>query len=289
MKNFLTIYFILFAGILLAQSGTTLDEYRYLSKGYAYQLEMGLDPTKKGYEIRQNYTTKNQTNILGLYQLSDQKLKGLLLESTDEKGKTHYWVVPNLHSEPNVLALYRQDLQQHQQASVLAKMLEAKDEYLFYAAANQSSPQNGSPAAVHSSEVSATTTLPASSPAPATYEAVPVSREKEFTAKGGTPISTTKTAPGLTGSTVTGTLSAGMKTRTLLVKPFTRNATPAKGKVMIKFCTNPEGVVTYAKFTQRGSTTLDSQLKALALAAVRKMRLSPSDSEEDCGTVGFDF
>ncbi len=289
MKKFLTIPFILFAGILLAQSGTTLDEYRYLSKGYAYQLEMGLDPSKKGYEIRQNYTTKNQTNILGLYQLSDQLLKGLLLESTDEKGKSHFWVIPNLHSEPNVLTLYRQDLQQHQQTPMLTKMLEAKDEYLFYVASNQSAPKNTNPTPVHSSEVSAAATLPSSPPAPATYDAAPVTREREFTAKGGASISTTKTAPGLTGSTITGTLSAGMKTRTLLVKPFTRNATPARGKVMIKFCTNPEGVVTYAKFTQRGSTTLDSQLKALALAAVRKMRLSPSDSEEDCGTVGFDF
>lgn len=289
MKYFLTITLTLFAFILVAQSGTTLDEYRYLSKGYAYQLKMGLDPTKKGYDIRQNYTAKNEVNIMGLYQVSDQKLKGLLLEVVDEKRKTHYWVVPNPQSDPKVLQLYERDSQQHSHKKVHAKMLQAKDEYLFMLAANRLQTNQSPLVSADTQTTNSQLTVSPTPRPPTTYDDFPAAKKEEFTAKGGTSLRTQENASALNGSTVTGQLNARLKVRNILVKPYTQNTTLAKGKIMIKFCANPEGVVTYAKFTQRGSTTLDSQLKALALAAVRKMRLAPSSSEEDCGTVSFNF
>ncbi len=289
MRYFLTITFTLFTFILVAQSGTTLDEYRYLSKGYAYQLELGLDPTKKDYEIRKNHTAKNQTNILGLYQVSNQQLKGLLFEVVDEKGKPYYWVVPNPQSDRKVVQMYEQDLQQHKHYKVHHKMLAAKDEYLFLLANNHQQPSWSSSTSANVQTTNARPTVSAANPQPTTYDAFPAAKKEEFTAKGGTPLLVEESTPELTSTTVTGQLNAGLKARSILVKPYAQNTTLAKGRVMVKFCANSEGVVTYAKFTQRGSTTLDSQLKSLALAAVRKMRLAPSGNEEACGTVGFDF
>ena len=42
---------ILLPTFVFAQEGMTLDEYRYLTKGFAYQKEMGLDASKAGYQI----------------------------------------------------------------------------------------------------------------------------------------------------------------------------------------------------------------------------------------------
>ena len=46
MRYLLNFAFLIFPVILLAQSETTIEEYKYLTKGYAYQKEMGLDGIK---------------------------------------------------------------------------------------------------------------------------------------------------------------------------------------------------------------------------------------------------
>ncbi len=299
MKYLLTItlYFIAYA--LVAQSGTTLDEYRYLSKGYAYQLEMGLDPTKNGYEIRKNFTAKDGTTIIGLYRSNTKLPQGLLFVTTDSNGKSYYRALPNPTSTDNVLALYRQDKAQQLPKSVFDRITAAKDQYLFtfidHSSGEDFSQVSKEP--IQSNEYSQNSTPKR----PKSYETtLPKIQDDQLTAKGGTsvlteekqtdttlPVNTLKA--NLDGNTVMGQLNAELNNRTIHIHPQAQNATKAKGRVMIKFCADAEGRVTYAKFTQRGSTTLNSQLKGLALAAVRKMRLAPSATNEDCGTVGFDF
>jgi len=293
MKYFLTISLSFIICMLTAQSGTTLDEYRYLSKGYAYQLEMGLDPTKNGYEIHNNYTAQNGTSIIGLYLTSTDIPKGLLFVTTDARGKSYYQALPNPQSAPNVLALYQQDQAKHLPKVVKDKIATAKNHYLF---TNLKRGKATSPIGNNSvpiiSDANFSKNLP--SEKPTTYEAFPDVKNEQFTAKGGTPIISQKMAPDdkiaiLSEKTITGQINNELSMRTVLVLPYVQNTTAAKGRIMIKFCANAEGAVTYAKFTQRGSTTLNSQLKALALAAVRKMRFGPTSTVEDCGTVGFDF
>ena len=298
MKYFLTLTIIFSVFYLAAQNGTTLDEYRYLSKGYAYQIEMGLDPTKNGYEIRKNYTAKNGTTIIGLYQTNGKIPQGLLLVTTDANGKSYYRALPNPASADNVLALNRQDQTQHLPIAVRDKMAEAKDHYLF---AIPGQNESSDLVQVKNPSVPAEVTPPVTSKPtrPVSYEAP----NDQLTAKGGGPIiqaeklpsptptnrsvSTTQSNEG--GTIITGQLNAELNSRTILVQPAAQKTTKAKGRVMIKFCANPEGVVTYAKFTQRGSTTLNAQLKKLAIAAVREMRLAPVGTNEDCGVVGFNF
>lgn len=295
MKYFFTISLIFISLILVAQSGTTLDEYRYLSKGYAYHLEMGLDPAKKGYEIRKNYEAQNGTSIIGLYLTNAKTPQGLLLITTDNLGKSYYQALPHPQSATNVLALYRQDQAQYLPKVVLDKMAEAKNHYLFMIpTTNQSEDlvQNqvsNSTAPMKFSE-NQTTNRPSS------YEDSSQTANDRLTTKGGnTILPQKKESSGALaekrplGTTITGKLNAALSTRSILILPNAENTSPAKGRVMIKFCANADGSVTYAKFTQRGSTTHNSQLKAVALAAVRKMRLASTDGSEDCGTVGFDF
>jgi len=292
MKYILTITLTFIAFILGAQSGTTLDEYRYLSKGYAYQLEMGLDPTKNGYEIRDNYIAKDGTKIIGLYRIDGKLPQGLLFMTTDSNGKSYYQALPNPSSADNVLALYRQDRLQPIPKSALDRISAAKDQYLFSMVSGSESQDI---AQVPREAFQPTKdSQPSVSKRPRSYEKTPEPQDEQLTAKGGTtilpkekPMEVSEKIVG--GTVVTGQLNAELNSMIIRVHPQTRNTTKAKGRVMIKFCADAEGKVTYAKFTQKGSTTLNSQLKKLALAAVLKMRLGPSSDPESCGTVGFDF
>jgi hypothetical protein len=57
----------------------------------------------------------------------------------------------------------------------------------------------------------------------------------------------------------------------------------------MKVCVNPEGDVISAEYTQRGSTTTDSDLKRIAQKAVYQFKFSPGDLEKQCGTITIDF
>lgn len=261
-----------------AQSGTTLDEYRYLSKGYAYQLEMGLDPAKKGYELRQNYQAANGVLIVGLYKSGSQHAQGLVFVATDQNGKSYVMAIPNPEAKANVKTLFTQDQQKSQPKAVREKFAEAKNHYLFnHANAAQPVAYDDKPER----------NLPQVQPNTKSGEV--------FTSKG-VAISPEPVTPQLVGQAtrkgavmVQGTLNISSTTRQILTAPQAINDSGASGTVMIKFCVNKAGAVTYAKFTQRGSTTLNRKLKALALQATRQMQLSAGGNQEECGTVGFDF
>ena len=293
MRYFIAISLSFFTFILVGQSGTTLDEYRYLSKGYAYHVEMGLDPTKNGYEIRNNYTAKNGTSIIGLYRNDTKNLQGILMVSMDANGNTYYQAIPNPSSKDNVLALYQQDQAQPLPKMVLNKMMEAKNHYLFlipnqrskdaFVQSNNSMIEDASYSQIKTPK------------RPKSYNVQPKPQDDQLTVKGGfstpveSPIGPSNSPSSIGGNTVKGQINDELSSREILVLPYAQNESNARGQVMIKFCANSDGIITFAKFTQRGSTTLNPQLKKLALTAVRKMRLAPLGQNEECGTVGFDF
>jgi hypothetical protein len=47
--------------------------------------------------------------------------------------------------------------------------------------------------------------------------------------------------------------------------------------------------VVSADYTQRGSTTNDSELKSKALAAARGYKFAASGAAKECGTITFNF
>jgi len=293
MKYLLTISLSFFTFILIGQSGTTLDEYRYLSKGYAYQVEMGLDPTKNGYEIRNNYTAKNGTSIIGLYRNDTQMLQGLLFVSIDTNGKPYYQAIPNPSSTENVLALYQQNQGQSFPKIVLNNMMEAKNHYLFSIPRPHS---EGDFTQIQNSSQNVANYSQNNSPhRPNNYNHAPQPQNDQLTSKGGSsipienPIGSSDSKSKLKGKNVDGQLNVELSSRKVLILPNTQNTTKSQGRIMIKFCVDSTGEVIFAKFTQRGSTTLNNELIKLALTAVRKMQLAPSETAEECGTVGFDF
>ena len=77
--------------------------------------------------------------------------------------------------------------------------------------------------------------------------------------------------------------------RALSLSPTIAKGYSGKGKVVIKICVDQYGSVTQAKFTQRGSTTFNANLKALALDSARESRFANSELAEQCGTIAYHF
>lgn len=102
------IVLIVFVLPFVCKAQTTVEEYNYLTKGYAIQIESGLD-MKAGYKMI------NVTDyIKKLVRIRDESIAGYLYISTfpytDENEMTYqhteYICIPHPKSEETVLALY---------------------------------------------------------------------------------------------------------------------------------------------------------------------------------------
>ncbi len=87
----------------------------------------------------------------------------------------------------------------------------------------------------------------------------------------------------------TGEAGDGLGSRGLVYEPKIEDNSQKSGKVVVKVCVNKQGNVTSAKYTQRGSSTSDSYLISLAEKSAKKYRFTPSNTEEQCGSITIDF
>ena len=94
-----------------AYSQTTIEEYRYLNKGYAYQMEMGLDAQKEGYTFSDIYIdAENKVQVIGMYQAGNTNPIGMIFVFANEgSGKESYLGVPHPESTPEVMLQYEKD------------------------------------------------------------------------------------------------------------------------------------------------------------------------------------
>lgn len=90
-------------------------------------------------------------------------------------------------------------------------------------------------------------------------------------------------------STGSGMIGGGLSNRGLLYEPEVTDDSQKTGVVVVNVCVDENGNVTSANYTQRGSSTTDSDLKALAIKNARKFRFSPGEIDKQCGTITFDF
>lgn len=87
----------------------------------------------------------------------------------------------------------------------------------------------------------------------------------------------------------TGKVGAGLSDRGVRSAPQITDRSQKTGKVVIEVCVDRNGKVVKADFTQRGSTTADTELIELAKRNARNFIFSSSDAEEQCGTISYDF
>jgi len=97
---------------------------------------------------------------------------------------------------------------------------------------------------------------------------------------------------GTGGGSGTGTgasIGGGLGGRALVNRGRINDTSQKSGKVVIEVCVNRSGSVVSADYTQRGSTTSDSELKGKAIQAARGYRFATSTADQQCGTITFNF
>lgn len=94
----------------------------------------------------------------------------------------------------------------------------------------------------------------------------------------------------LTGiSKGTGRIGGGLSNRGVLYEPEVKDNSQKTGKIVMNVCVDSKGKVVEATFTQRGSTSVDGELRQKAERAANNYKFTASEIEEQCGTITFDF
>ncbi len=86
-----------------------------------------------------------------------------------------------------------------------------------------------------------------------------------------------------------GRVGGGLGSRGVLHEPQINDRSQKTGRVVITVCVDKNGKVIKAEYTQKGSTTTDSELKDIARKAAQQFKFTLSDIEEQCGTITVDF
>ena len=95
----------------------------------------------------------------------------------------------------------------------------------------------------------------------------------------------------LTGITTgSGTVGGGLGGRGIKNKGQTiTDNTQDAGTVYLNVCVDSQGNVVSAEYTQKGSTTNNSQLIAKAIANAKQWKFQSSSIDKQCGTIRYDF
>ncbi len=86
-----------------------------------------------------------------------------------------------------------------------------------------------------------------------------------------------------------GRVGDGLQSRGMVFEPLIEDTSQKSGRVVVRICVDSNGKVTSSKYTQRGSTTTDSELILIAEKNALKYRFTPSNREEQCGTITIEF
>ncbi len=86
-----------------------------------------------------------------------------------------------------------------------------------------------------------------------------------------------------------GEVGEGLNSRGVLFEPSFDDSSQKSGRVVVRVCINEKGNVISSRYTQRGSTTTDWELIAIAEKNAKKYRFTPSNKKEQCGTIIIDF
>ncbi len=86
-----------------------------------------------------------------------------------------------------------------------------------------------------------------------------------------------------------GKIGEGLDSRGILEEPLFDDSSQKSGTVVVKVCVDKLGNVISSRYTQRGSTTTDSELIELAVNNSKEYRFSRSNIDKQCGTITVEF
>lgn len=86
-----------------------------------------------------------------------------------------------------------------------------------------------------------------------------------------------------------GRVGGGLGNRGVRHEPRIEDRSQKTGRVVISVCVDQAGNVVRAEYTQKGSTTTDSELRTIARKAALQFKFTPGEIAEQCGTITVDF
>jgi len=273
-----------------------MDEYKYLTKGYAYQKEMGLDGGKSGYAIKPLYKASNGIGFEGLFLDENQKLKGVIVVLNNQE-KPVYLGLPTNESDSELKEMADEDAKE----KLNLKSKEAYDKAMLEFAMFQLSGERVAIATNTTTQKRMKVTPPADAQVVEEYDVVKpletkVSNSKmELTEKSGSAKKMTSEKTKKSASEVSSEINTKVDAehdfvgRTFAKPPVVRGFHTKTGTIVVKMCIDKKGNIKTAKFTQKGSTTFEKDLRSKALRAVRKVKFSAGKDKEQCGTISFVF
>lgn len=90
-------------------------------------------------------------------------------------------------------------------------------------------------------------------------------------------------------STGSGQVGGGLGSRGVMRSPTVSENSQKSGTVVISVCVDADGDIISAEYTQRGSTTADSQLVAAAVRNAKSWQFSKGSVDKQCGTITYNF
>ena len=281
MKNFFNFVLLFFPILLLAQSETTMDEYKYLTKGYAYQKEMGLDGTKEGYDVNKIFTASNGVEFRSLIK-EKSEVKGVLVILNMNTKSPVYLGLPTNNSSNELKKVAENDAR----GSLSLNDKEKYDHAILEFAMFQ---LDGGVATNYIGETEKNLTGNSTPPKEemvkeySTIVPLRVGKKDQMTERSGTVATNEKP---VNNNVIT---ENNFKGRNLIQPPVVKGQNPKSGTVVIKMCLDLDGNVKTAKFTQRGSTTFDKRLRNMAIEAAKQTKFSKGIDPEECGSITFKF
>lgn len=281
MKKIFNFVLLFFPIMLIAQSEMTLDEYKYLTKGYAYQKEMGLDGGKVGYIVKPLFTASNGIEFRSL--IKDRtEIKGVLVILNGNSQSPTYLGLPTNASSKELKGLAESDARENLNLNDKEKYDRAILEFAMFQL-------DGGVATNYIGETEKNLkgdSTPLEEELVKEYSTIVplrVTKTDQMTERSG--VAKEKESP-VNNQVIT---EANFKGRELLQPPVVKGQNPKSGIVVIKMCIDLEGNVKTAKFTQRGSTTFNKTLRNMAIEAAKKTKFSKGLDPEECGTISFKF
>ncbi|PHN04600.1 cell envelope integrity protein TolA [Flavilitoribacter nigricans] len=90
-------------------------------------------------------------------------------------------------------------------------------------------------------------------------------------------------------SSGSGRVGGGLGSRGVLKSPTVAENSQKAGTVVVNVCVDSSGDVVSAEYTQRGSTTADSQLVNAAIRNAKNWQFSRGSVDKQCGTISYNF
>lgn len=275
-------------------TGTTLDEYRFLSKGYAYQIQMGVDPFKEGYDLKTIASSTNDVKYIGLYESDTSTPKGILLVFNVETDEPVYMCLPNNQANKRVWELYEMDRKAVVDPNIWESYDAAMRDLAFQLMGDTPSKQEiPTEFTVAENKTSSEGEKEDAKETVKEQEEESSEKQEKLVVKGVDSKvyeeAEQTTSKEEINTDVNITMDAYVVNNGVVEAPVIRGTYDGRGILVIKFCFDQNGKVTEARYTMKGSTTYKENLKQLALNSVRKAKFAASNSDEQCGKATFHF